>query len=422
MKFQPPKGTRDVAAEDAIKLQKIIDVVRNVFEKYGFEPLFTPAFESFELLSAKGGLGEGVKDEIYFFEDKSKRQLGLRFDLTMPLARIVTSSNFPLPFKRYQIEKVWRYDNPQAMRYREFWQADIDVVGSKSVLADAECLACVCEIMQKLGFKDFSIRVNSRQLLEKLLEKVVTKDKLVDTFRAIDKWGKIGEAGVRKELVKNGIIPDKVFDVIKISGSNEEIIRTFGRKGRSEGLEELDSLIDYAKTLGFEDKIKIDLSLVRGLEYYTGLVFEVELGAGVSCGGGGRYDNLMKKVGGKDIPATGISLGIDRILEVMKNKNMFKENLKTTKIFVASVNEDLQNRALDLVKFLRENGVPCQIDLMDRDLKKQLEYADKIKSKFVVIVGKEELQRNEYKLRDMQAESEKIVTRDELLKFVEVGG
>lgn len=419
MKFQPPKGTRDISREDAVKLQKIIDAVKTVFEKYGFEPLFTPAFENFELLSAKGGLGEAVKDEIYFFEDKSKRQLGLRFDLTMPLARVVTSQNFPLPFKRYQIEKVWRYDNPQAMRYREFWQADIDTVGSKSTLADAECLACACKILQNLGFKEFFIRVNNRKLLEKIFEKIVPKNKVVATFRITDKLGKVGEDEVRKELVEAGIKPEPVLNAIKTSGSNEEIIRTLGRKGREDGLEELEALIDYSKSFGFSDKIKIDLSLVRGLEYYTGLVFEVNLGSRVSCGGGGRYDNLMKVVGGKDIPAVGISLGLDRILEVMKDKKMLEENLKLAKIFVASADSSLQNEALSLVNFLRQNGVACQTDLMDRNLKKQLEYADKIKSRFVVIVGKEELSRNEYKLRDMKSETEKIVTRNNLLKLVE---
>ncbi|MEM5806108.1 MAG: ATP phosphoribosyltransferase regulatory subunit, partial [Candidatus Aenigmatarchaeota archaeon] len=171
MKFQPPKGTRDLLPGDARKLQQIIDVCRDVFEKYGFEPLITPAFESFELLSAKGGLGEAVKDEIYYFKDKSNRELGLRFDLTMPLARVVSSISLSKPFKRYQIEKVWRYDNPAFLRFREFWQADIDVVGSSSLLADVECVVVTCEILDRLGFENYYIRVNNRKLLQEEFEK-----------------------------------------------------------------------------------------------------------------------------------------------------------------------------------------------------------------------------------------------------------
>jgi histidyl-tRNA synthetase len=418
MGFQPPKGTRDFLPADAKKLQQIIDILRSTFEKFGFEPMSTPAFESFELLSAKGGLGEAVKDEIYYFEDKSKRPLALRFDLTMPLARVATSNNFPLPFKRYQIEKVWRYDNPQALRWREFLQADADIVGSKSILADAECLAAACACIQNLGFKEFYVRVNSRKLLQKLFEKFVEKKKIVDAFRIIDKLEKIGKAQVENELKKKKIDAKKILDIIKISGTNEEILRALGRKfGRNEGLEELESLIEYAKSFGIENLIKIDLSLVRGLEYYTGLVFEISLGAKVSCGGGGRYDNLLKIVGGKDLPATGISLGVDRILEVMKENKMFEEKVGK-KVFVANATDDMLNEAIKVARKLREEGVACEINLMERNLAKQLEYADKISIPFVVIVGKEELKQGRYKLRDMQEKTEKILDFREILSVV----
>lgn len=419
MKFQPPKGTRDLLPEDANKLSKIIAVCRAVFKKYGFEQLVTPAFESFELLSAKGGLGEAVKDEIYFFEDKSKRPLGLRFDLTMPLARVVTSQNFPLPFKRFQIDKVWRYDNPQAMRWREFWQADVDVVGSKDLLADVECIAAACECLKQLGFKDFSIRINSRKLLQKLFSNFVPKEKIVSAFRIVDKLEKISESNVRKELVAAGIKPEKILNLIKTKGTNEEILRTLGRKyGRNEGLEELETLLEYAQTFGIADKIKIDLSLVRGLEYYTGAVFEISLGAKVSCGGGGRYDSLLKTVGGKDLPATGISLGLDRILEVMKENKMLETRKSSTRVFVANASDSTRNEAIKLVKQLRAAEIPSQMDLMGRNLGKQLEFADKNGIPFVVIVGREELQRNEYKVRDMVNKSEKIVPVGEIVKAV----
>jgi len=192
MKLQTPKGTRDFFPEDARNLQKLINIARCVFQKYGFQPLFTPAFENFDLLSTKGGLGEGVRDEIYYFKDKSDRELGLRFDLTIPLARFISSNpQISKPFKRYSIDKVWRYDNPQAMRWREFWQADVDIVGSESVLADVECLAAICEVLDEFGFKDYLIRVNSRGLIENLLGKIVPKEKMKDVFRKRFGWNKI---------------------------------------------------------------------------------------------------------------------------------------------------------------------------------------------------------------------------------------
>ena len=216
MKFDlaPPKGTRDITQEQARKLWKIIEICREVFESFGFEPLFTPAFEKFEILAAKGGLGEGVKEEIYYFQDKAGRELGLRFDLTMPLARFVAANpQIPKPFKRYAIAPVWRYDNPQRLRYREFWQADIDIVGSSSLLADIECLVCACEVLKKLGIKDFFVRVNNRVLIENLL-KPFAGEKVKETFRIIDKLDKIGKDGVKKELEQIGVNAEKILEII----------------------------------------------------------------------------------------------------------------------------------------------------------------------------------------------------------------
>ncbi|MBI2084738.1 MAG: histidine--tRNA ligase [Candidatus Aenigmarchaeota archaeon] len=394
MKLQPPKGTRDLLPEDATKLQKIVQICREVFEKYGFEPLVTPAFESFELLSAKGGLGEAVKDEIYYFKDKSDRELGLRFDLTMPMTRVVSSNSLPKPFKRYAIDKVWRYDNPQAMRWREFWQADIDVVGSKSLLSDVECLAAVCEILNKLGFKVYKIRVNSRKLLQDLLEGVVNKEKIIEVFRSIDKLDKIGFDGVEAELKKKGIKPNAVLKILKQNDLN----KIMDNKGK----EELEELFRLAKKFGIEKRLQFDISLVRGLEYYTSIVFEVMLGAKVSCGGGGRYDNLIKAIGAQDLPATGISLGIDRVMEVMKENNLFKNENSTTSIFVANVDVLLIADAIKISAELRKNGVKTQMDLMGRSFGKQMEYASNAKIPYVLIVGKKELKKKKFKLKEMK--------------------
>jgi len=406
MKFQPPKGMRDFLPEDAIKFNQLIEVVRVVFEKYGFEPLFTPAVESFELLASKGGLGEAVKDEIYYFKDKSERELGLRFDLTMPLARVVSSNpQLPKPFKRYQIERVWRYDNPQAMRYREFWQADIDVVGSSSTLADAECLACICEICDKLGFKDYYIRVNDRKLIESILKEAKVSDRMNEVMKAIDKLDKIGKEKVKEELENLGVDATRVLNLML-------------KENLKEKSKDLLELLKYAKSFGVEKRLKIDSTLVRGLEYYTGLVFEVFLGAKVSCGGGGRYDKLLETVGGQELPATGISLGLDRIFEVMKENKMFDLPKTKVKIFVAAVNEKVKEDVIKIVQKLRRENISCQTDLMNKNLTKQLEFADSLEIPYVLIVGEKEIKKKKFKLKDMQKKTEKEMKLEEIIKLV----
>ncbi len=424
MKFQTPKGTRDFMPEEAAKLQKVLDIVRSVFEKYGFAPIFTPMFEDFGLLSAKGGLGEAVKNEIYYFKDKADRELGLRFDLTMPLVRVIASNpQIPKPFKRYAISRVWRYDQPQAMRYREFWQADVDVVGSSSIIADVECIAATCESLERLGFQDFFIRINNRKIVQSIFEKSIGMNNIREAFRSIDKLGKIGDDGVKAELEEKAIDSKtitKIMKFLKISGSNNSIIIKLGKKyGQVDGLTELEDLLKFAKKFGMAKRLKIDLSLVRGLDYYTGCVFEVELGGGVSCGGGGRYDNLVKDIGGPDIAATGISMGISRIFEVMKNNKMF-ESLpsNTTRVFIANVDKKLLPEAIKVSKRLRNKakGVLCQTDLMDRNLTKQLEYADSLGVDYVIIVGQKELKEGKYVLKDMKMKLEDRLKIGEIIK------
>ncbi len=417
MKFQTPKGTRDFLPDEAEKMQRMIDVVRSVFEKYGFQPLFTPVFESFELLSAKGGLGEAVKDEIYYFKDKSDRELGLRFDLTMPLARVVASNpQLQKPIKRYVIDRVWRYDNPQKLRYREFWQADIDVVGSKSLLADAECVSAVCECMEKLGFKNFYIRINNRKLVQNIFEKFLDKNKVSEAFRTIDKLDKIGLDGVKKELENKKIDSKKILEIIKINGSNKEILQKLKREySGNEGLDELEELLNYAKDFGIENRLKIDLSLVRGLDYYTGLVFEVYTGAYAgSEGGGGRYDNLIKNISGFAMPATGISLGLSRLFELMKNEN--SEEKKS--VFVARVNDDVLGDVVEIIQKLRSEGIVCRMELMERNLSKQLEYANSIGASYVVVVGPEEVKKKKFKLKDMKKKTEKELMLKDIIKLL----
>ena len=414
--IQPPKGTRDISPEEMKKLQSIIDRFREIFEKYNFLPLETPAFESFELLSAKGGLGEAAKDEIYYFKDKSDRELGLRFDLTVPLARfVINNPNLTKPFKRYQIGRVWRYDNPQAMRWREFWQADVDVVGSSSMSADTECLAVSVGCLLSLGFKKFSIRINNRKLIEKILLKLgVKENKIFDVFRIIDKLSKIGLKNVKRELKENDI-DIEIEDILKISGSNKEILENVKKKfGENEGLKELREIINLSRKIGIEKYLKIDLSLVRGLDYYTGPVFEVKIGdVDVSCGGGGRYDSLIKNLGGPDMPATGISFGLDRLLTLIKDSKILNR-----KVFVATVNDEVKEEAFKICQNLRKENIISDIDMMDRKLSKQLGYASKMKYPFVLVVGKRELEKKSIKLRDMKKGKEKLVKIKDIVKIL----
>jgi len=409
MGFQPPKGTKDYMLEDAERLQSVTDIVRGVFERFGFRPLFTPAFEDFALLAVKGGLGEAVKDEIYYFKDKSDRELGLRFDLTMPMVRVVASNQqLQKPFRRYAIGFVWRYENPQSLRYREFVQADVDIVGSASMRADVECAAIACECLDKLGFKDYYIRTNNRKILQTIFEKLIGADKVKEAFRTIDKLDKIGIDGVKAELEQKGIPPKEVLRFLRVQGSNKSVLSKMCKMyGENEGLAEMEKLLALAKEFGIEKRLKFDISLVRGLDYYTGPLFEVYLGEKFGCGGGGRYDNLVRDVGGPATPATGISLGITRIFEVMKERNMFGAlGTGRPKVFIANVDDESFAYALKLAAKLRKKGVACETDSMSRKLGQQLEYADGAKFRYAIVVGKNEIASGKLKLKDMQAKSE----------------
>lgn len=421
-KFQPPRGTRDFLPEEMIKLEYVMNVFKKTFEKYGFENFETPAFENFELLAAKGGGGDAIRDQIYYFKDKSDRELGLRFDLTVPLARVVANNpQLPKPFKRYCIGRVWRYEEIRKDRFREFWQCDIDTVGSSNMDADTEILAIVVESLEALGFKKFCVKLNNRKILTGLIEVIkASEEKKFDVFRVIDKLDKFGEDTVKTELENSGLTKDQVdqlFKLIKLEGSPEDVLK----KGENilnktkigiEGLKELKQIVDFSKSYGFTNKIVIDFSLARGLDYYTGPIFEVIDTSGKNVGslaGGGRYDKLIEIFGGRPTPATGISFGIERIIEVMKEEKMFDFPKTKVKVFIANVNEDVKKETIKIAKKLRKDGISCQVDLMNRNLSKQLEFVDNLGIPYVVIVGPKELKKKSVVVRDMRKERESEV-------------
>jgi histidyl-tRNA synthetase len=414
IKLSLPRGVRDFLPEEMIKREYVIKKIKETFERYGFEPLETPAFEDFEVLAAK--CGADIKEQIYYFKDKSGRELGLRFDLTVPLARVVAMNpNIIKPFKRYCISKVWRYEEPQKGRLREFYQADIDIVGSKSPMADAECVACVIDAIKSLGIDDFFVKVNNRKLLDAFLNSIGIKENLtLDIFRTIDKLEKVGIIEVKEELLKIGLNEEKIREILKIIklSGEKEILEKIEIKNEKmkEAIYELNEFLNYMEKFGMKDYVKIDLSLARGLDYYTSLVFEVIFREyDKSIAGGGRYDNLISIYGNQKIPATGISIGIERVIEIMKEKNFFKLPKTTTQVFVASASKDVYGEVIKISQILRKSGKNVEIELMNRNLKQQLSYCDKKGIKKVVIIGKKDLENGEVTIRNLDTREEKKV-------------
>ena len=409
--MQTVKGTRDLMPEEARVKEFIIDTLKTVFQNYGFQPLDTPALESWEALSNKKAGGDEVLEEAYDFEDKAGRRIGLRYDLTVPLARFMASNpNIILPFKRYQTGKIWRYNDVSKGRFREFTQFDGDIVGSKTVMADAENISCAIDCMKALSFKEFYIRLSSRKILTDLVKYAGTKNS-TEVFRIIDKLDKIGMKEVKSQLEKETSEQSakKILDFITIKGTNKQVLAKAGKIIKSEGLEELKEILSCVND---ESKVKVDLSLARGLDYYTGPIYEIFAGKDVgSVGGGGRYDKLIGLFLKKDIAATGISFGIDRLMEVIKKK--IDSNVK---VFIVAVNDDIRKYVLDIVSELRSKGIATDYDLRSRKLPKQLAYVSSMKIPYAVVVGPKELKTKSVNLKDMKTGKEKLVKIKDLAK------
>ena len=408
MELKAPKGTRDFLPQDMVKRQFVIDVARKIFERYGFEPMETPAFEDWGVLKAKGG--EEVKNQIYYFKDKSERELGLRFDLTVGTARVIAeNSDLPKPIKRYSIGKAWRYEEISKGRYREFMQADIDIIGIKEMTADAECIACIVDVLKELGLKDIKVRLNNRKTLSNFLKSIKLESKSEAILRALDKFDRIGEIGVEAELLKT----------IDMKTSEKIMDFTKGKVKLSddEGMNELKELQKLLKMLNVDAKIDIDYSLARGLGYYTGPVVEFMAGNyKKSVAGGGRYDNLIG-VYGADLPATGLSIGIDRIVDVLDELRLFKVGKTNVQCFVAAVNKDVFEKAIEISQNIRKAGINCAIDLQLRSLSKNLEYCNSKGVPKMIIVGPKDLETNKVTIRNMQTGKEDKI---EIKKIVDV--
>ena len=413
------KGTRDYLPEDMILRQQVLEKIKTVIETFGFQPMETPALETWEVLSAKGAGGEDVFKECYNFEDLGGRRIGLRYEITVSLARVIASNpNLNLPFKVYQTGKVWRYGDVTKGRLREFLQFDIDLIGAETMIADAEVVACAVRCFEALGFKDFFVKINNRKTLNAILKMSgIDEGKFVDVLRSIDKLDKIGVDEVKKELKGKEFSEksvEKVLDFIQKKGSNDKILKEIEKL---DGADELKQLISYLKMMGVEESVKIDLSLARGLDYYTGPVFEVSAGKGIgSVAGGGRYDKMIGMFSGKETPAVGISFGIERIMEVVKDMKMMEPKKTNVNVFVIGVNEKMTEKVVEVVQMLRSKSISADYDLRTRSMSKQMNYANTMGIPSVVIIGEKELKSNSVSLKDMKSGEEKLVKIDDLAK------
>jgi histidyl-tRNA synthetase len=423
------RGMRDLMGQEMQVKNYLMATAVKVFEQYGYEPLDSPVMELWETLSAKGG--EEVEAETFKFKDKGDRDVGLRFDLTVPLARIVaTNPHLPKPFKRYALGKAWRYDRPQAGRYREFEQADVDIIGSKSPAADAEVVLITLEFLRRVLGEDYTIRINNRKVLKGMTEKAgVPDDQAFECFRAIDKLDKIGRDGVLKELKDRGIDAKQsefLIDAITIKGSGTATLQKFrnlleGSEIGIEGIDELTLMAEIFEESGVSNLVEFDMSLARGLDYYTGPVFEGRYLGKPTVGsilGGGRYDHLIEKFGGQATPATGVSLGIGRLIDVVIARGGAKDLTSPLDVFIAPIKRPMLRYATALQTDLVRNGISCEVDLMDRSLKKLLQQADVKNARFTVIVGDRDVAKGEVSVRNMTTKKTEQVKTDSLTEYL----
>jgi histidyl-tRNA synthetase len=405
--LQPLKGFRDFLPDQARKREFVINTLKEVFSSYGFEPLETPALERIETLLGK--YGEEADKLIYRFKDRGEREVGLRYDLTVPLSRVIASNpNILFPFKRYQIQTVWRADNTQAGRFREFTQCDVDTIGSKSPMADSEIIIMIAKSLERLNFKNFKIIINDRFALFNSLSRIATfnNEEKLSICRSLDKIKKIGKEGVMKELKERGF------------KQAEEIIKTISE---SQETKDLSLIFSYLKKLGLkENQIKFDSFLTRGLDYYTSTIFEIEVEGyqGGSIAGGGRYDALISFSAGKNIPAVGISFGIDRLIEAMEQQDLFKDIKKSSsQILVTVFSKEYLDNSLNIVSLLRDKGINSEIYLDEEKLDKQMKYADKKGIRYVIILGPDEIKKNEVTVKDLSTGNQSTVALEKIDNF-----
>lgn len=445
-----PKGTRDFSPVEMAKRNYIFNTIRDVYALYGFEQIETPAMETLQTLMGKyGEEGDKLLFKILnsgnFFNKLSDEELvernvlrlasqicekGLRYDLTVPFARYVVMhrDELQLPFKRYQIQPVWRADRPQKGRYREFYQCDADVVGSDSLLNEVELMQIVDTVFTHFGIR-VQIKINNRKILTGIADVIGAADKIVDITVAIDKLDKIGIDNVNAELLNNGLSDEqveKLQPIILLEGTNESKLNTIvdvlnDSEIGMKGVEETRFILDKLKTIGLKNEIQLDLTLARGLNYYTGAIFEVKaldtpMG---SITGGGRYDNLTGIFGMPGLSGVGISFGADRIYDVLNTLDLYpKESITGTQVLFINFGEKETEYCLPIVAKARENGIRTEIYPDTSKMKKQMSYANAKQIPYVVLAGENEMEQGKITLKNMITGEQQLVTPDEFLQTI----
>ncbi len=445
-----PKGTRDFSPVEMAKRNYIFNTIREVFYRYGFQQIETPSMENLSTLMGKygeegdkllfkiqnsGDYFSGLTDEELLSRNAAKLaskfcEKGLRYDLTVPFARYVVMhrDEITFPFKRFQIQPVWRADRPQKGRYREFYQCDADVVGSNSLLNEVELVQMIDAVFQKFGIR-VSIKINNRKILTGIAEIIGEADKIVDITVAIDKLDKIGLDNVNAELASKGIPQeaiDKLQPIILLSGSNEEKIATLknvlaASETGLKGVEESEFILKTITGLGIQSEVELDLTLARGLNYYTGAIFEVkaldvQIG---SISGGGRYDNLTGVFGMEGMSGVGISFGADRIFDVLNQLDLYpKEAVNGTQLLFVNFGEAEVAYVLPVLAQVRAAGIRAEIYPDAAKMKKQMSYANAKMVPFVAIVGENEMKEGKVMLKNMTSGEQSLVTPDELVAAI----
>lgn len=445
-----PKGTRDFGPSIMAKRKFILNTIESVYRKFGFLPLETPAMENLSVLTGKyGDEGDQLIFKILnsgdFLQKVSPENLqssktitpdisekALRYDLTVPFARYVVMNRHELhfPFKRYQIQPVWRADRPQKGRYREFYQCDADVIGTESLLCEAEIIAMINEAFEKLGIKGFVIKINNRKILSGIAEVADCKGREADLCVAIDKLDKIGKEKVIEELQTRGFSEEslkRIDPIFGFEGSNEQKLSFLHQYLNDSvigiaGVKELEKIVSIARSLYINDlKVEIDITLARGLSYYTGAIFEVkatDVAIG-SIAGGGRYDNLTGVFGLPDMSGVGISFGVDRIFDVIDALNLFPSStLQSSRVLLCHFDEEAFNFCLPLITKLRSNGINSEVYPEVSKIKKQLAYANSKNIPYAIIIGENEIKTGQLSLKNMISGEQQQVTIDELTQLI----
>lgn len=447
-----PKGTRDFSPTEVAKRNYILSTIKEVFEVYGFQPIETPSFENSSTLMGKYGeegdrlifkiLNSGdymkkVDASLLVSRDSLKTtskisEKALRYDLTVPFARYVVQhqNEIVFPFKRYQMQPVWRADRPQKGRFREFYQCDADVVGSKGLWQEVEFVQLYDAVFSKLQLVGTTIKLNNRKILAGIAEIIGAKDKLIDFTIALDKIDRIGVEGVTREMLEKGISAEaleKVQPLFRFNGSNQDKLNQLqdmlatSEEGLK-GVEDLRFVVDNIEKLGLQSaNLELDVTLARGLNYYTGAIYEVSAPKNVSfgsIGGGGRYDDLTGIFGLKDVSGVGISFGLDRIYLVLEELNLFEEVvLPKPKVLFVNFGEEEAAYCMKALILLRKNNIKSELYPVSAKMKKQMNYANRREIPFVVIVGSTEIENKNYTLKNMQTGDQQVCSLKELLKI-----